>query len=86
MVSKTIQSESHMQCKKSRKIFCIVLAACNLKTAIQLYFKEHRVSSMQYLTSSKQGLATCNQGYSKGRRICNSALIKEIHCSMCVRA
>ena len=31
---------------------------------------------MQYLTSRKQGLATCNQGYSKVRRIFRSSTFK----------
>ena len=78
--------EATCNVKRAKAIFCIVSAACHLKTAVQLSFKERRVSSMQYSTSRNQGLATCNQGYSKGRRICNSALIGEIHCSMCVGA
>ena len=72
--------------KRAKAIFCIVSAACNLKTAVQLSFKERRVSSMQYLTSRKKVLAMSNQGYSKGRRIFNSTFIEEIHCSMCVGA
>ena len=73
-----------MQCKKSKSNI--------LHCVSRMQFKDTSTSILQGATCeqhaifNQQVLATCNQGYSKVRRICNSALIKEIHCSMCVGA